>query len=888
MRPSILLALTSLGGAVAIVTACSSSDDGAQSPSAPSAVDGGGTLGDEQSATGDGGGGFDGASTPACIVATFDGEPAGTRDVVDGTDHASVKVTGDGCLRSFEITSSAVRRDDVPTSPRTVAETADRPSVHTGSDLFDALYQLALDEAKENSVASIQDGAFRSGAPLACSPDGCFETGRKWTYVWTRDTSYAMNLGLAWVDAPRAASSLDFKLSPRRDGTNLQIVQDTGTGGSYPVSSDRVVWALGAREVLRHLSGDARTAFRDRAWSAIKNTITHDRAVVFDPSDGLYRGEQSFLDWREQTYPGWSNPNTVTIAESKSLSTNVTHLIILETGVALATEVGDTASAAELQSRADALRTAIASKFWLEDERQLSTFLPTTLDTAPARRFDLLGTSLAVLENVLPSDEARAAIANYPTLPKGPPVIFPQQQNTPIYHNRAIWPFVTAYWIKAARKVGNGAAFENGVASLLRGAALNLSNMENLEVVTGQPWVDDGPNSGPQVNSQRQLWSVGGFIGTVHGALFGVEATDKGLRVAPFVTHGLRSSLFPNATSIALNNLPFRGKRVSVVVRLPTDSGSAGAYSITKVSLNGVAVQGEIDEASLASRNLVEVELGAPSSAAQSVKTIADVSDYRVLFGPKTPSITGLSVTGSKVTLGIDVAGETGVSIDVYRDGVRIAKDLSGGTTSFQDPDSNGESTPGHCYAIDTRFISSGTSSQHSPAACFWGTGTPRISTLGVNDFTVSGGNKTTAYGRTFYEAWGDPGHQLAATFTATRSGAHLVQATYGNGSGAINTGITCAVKHVTIEELPGGGVVGEGYMIMPQRGDWASWGDSSFVRADLVAGKSYRIRLSHDDRAVNMSAFSHFDTYTGGTGGSAGQFFRVNVAELKVLALVP
>lgn len=884
MRPSILLALTSLGGAVAIVTACSSSDEGGPSSHV---VDDAGSLGDEPITSDDGGpGGFDGASTPQCIEATFDGEPAGARDLVDGADQASVKVTGEGCLRSFEITSSAVRRDDVPTSPRTVTETAERPSVHTGSDLFDALYQLALDEAKENSVGSIQDGAFRNGAPLACSAAGCFETGRKWTYVWTRDTSYAMNLGLAWIDAPRAASSLDFKLSTRRDGTDLQIVQDTGTGGSYPVSSDRVVWALGAREVLRHLSGDARTAFRDRAFSAIKNTIAHDRVVAFDPADGLYRGEQSFLDWREQTYPAWSNPDTVTIAESKSLSTNVAHLIILQTGAALATEVGD-ASAAELQSRAAALRTAIASKFWLEEDQQLSTFLPTTLDTAPVRRFDLLGTSLAVIENVLPDAQARAAIANYPTLPKGPPVVFPQQQNTPIYHNRAIWPFVTAYWIKAARKVGNDAAFEAGVASLLRGAALNLSNMENLEVVSGQPWVDDGSNSGPVVNSQRQLWSVGGFIGTVHGALFGVEATDNGLRVAPFVTHGLRSSLFPNATSIALNNLPFRGKQVSVVVRLPSDTGGAGAYSIAKITLNGVAVDGEIAESSLASRNLVEVELGAPSGS-QSVKTIADVSDYRVLFGPKTPSITGISVSGGKLTLGIDVAGEVGVSIDVYRDGVRIAKDLPPGTTSFQDPDSNGESSPGHCYAIDTRFTASGTASQHSRAACFWGTGTPRIVTIGVNDFAVNGGTKTTAYGRTFYEAWGDPGHQIAATFTATRTGAHLVQATYGNGSGAINTGITCAVKHVTVEELPGGGVVGEGYMIMPQRGDWASWGDSSFVRANLTAGKSYRIRLSHDDRAVNMSAFSHFDSYTAGTGGTAGAFFRVNVAELKVLALIP
>ena len=41
----------------------------------------------------------------------------------------------------------------------------------------------------------------------------------------------------------------------------------------------------------------------------------------------------------------------------------------------------------------------------------------------------------------------------------GPPVIFPQQQRVPIYHNRAIWPFVTAYGVLAAREADNGAAW---------------------------------------------------------------------------------------------------------------------------------------------------------------------------------------------------------------------------------------------------------------------------------------------------------------------------------------------------------------------------------------------------------------------------------------------
>lgn len=890
MRRSALALVLGAASAALLATAapaCSSTDEGeGANPTSPDGSSGGeGGPPIELDA-----GGFDGATTPSCIEAKG-GDTAATRKLDDSAGSASVTVTGSACARSFAIASTAQRRDDFPGSPRTVGEADDRPSLQTKNDLFDGLYQLALADAKEGSVASIQDGAFRNGAPLACATGGCFETGKKWTYVWTRDTSYAADLGLGWVDPVRAKNSLDFKLSERRGGGDLQIVQDTGTGGSYPVSTDRVVWALGARETLRHLTGADRTAFRDRALTAIVNTAAHDRDVAFDAADGLYRGEQSFLDWREQSYPSWANPDLAHIAASKSLSTNVAHLVLLDTGAELATEKGDTATANDLRAKATALRTAIKNRLWLPEDKQLSTYVTTTLDGAPARRFDLLGTSLAVLEGVVTGDEAKQAIASYPTLAKGPPVIFPQQKDTPIYHNRAIWPFVTAYWVKAAKKVGNDAAFDNGVRSLVRGAALNLSNMENLEVVSGKPWLDDGPASGPVVNSQRQLWSVAGYIGLVNQSLFGIEPTAKGLRVAPYVTRGLRSSLFASAETLVLNNLPYRGKKISIVVKLPAKTDGAGAYPVSAVRINGVLVKdGLVDESQLGPRNLIDVELGNDATAPATVKTITDTTDYRSIFAPSTPAIASLALAGGKIALGLDLNGEAAgdVTVSIYRDGVRVAKDLPDSTAIWTDASTNGDATPSHCYTVETRYVASGNVSQRANPSCFWGSTSQRVASIGAADFTVSGGNSTTAYGRFFYESWGDTGHQIVATFSATRTGAHYVQAVYGNGAGAINTGITCAVKRVAIEELPSGTVVGGGFLVMPQRADWASWGESSLVKATLTAGKQYRIRLTQDARSSNMSAFQHFADYTGGTGGTGGTFSRVNIAELKVLALVP
>ena len=94
------------------------------------------------------------------------------------------------------------------------------------------------------------------------------------------------NLAMAIrLDPERTRNSLQFKLSAPKAGGPLQIVQDTGTGGSWPVSSDRASWALGAREVLAYLDGSARTAFRDQALEAMAETIRIDRNQITSLAD---------------------------------------------------------------------------------------------------------------------------------------------------------------------------------------------------------------------------------------------------------------------------------------------------------------------------------------------------------------------------------------------------------------------------------------------------------------------------------------------------------------------------------------------------------------------------------------------------------------------------
>lgn len=411
----------------------------------------------------------------------------------------------------------------------------------TGSVMFDALFALAQQEMDQDRVDAIRDPAFDEGRPVPCE---CFQTGARWPYVWTRDVSFAADLALARLDPQRTRQSLQFKLSAARDGhtPGLFVAQDTGSGGSWPISSDRVVWFLAAR----HLLDDP--AFADQVWQALQGTLAQDRAMVFDAQVGLYRGETSFMDWREQTYPDWTREDVRFIGDSYALSTNVLHYQALRLAERLAGQRGD-ARADQYKAWADALAQQVDARFWREDIGQYMSYIGEAAHPVPYAKVDLLGLSLGILAEVLPPERARRALAAYPMGPAGSPVVWPQESQQPIYHNRAIWPFVSAYSLRAARQLDDAPRIAAEIRSLMQGAALAGSNMENYELVSQAVHVEEGALSGPVVNSERQLWSVAGYLSMVVEGVFGVQ--DDG-RVQPKLPVVLVPELFGTHPRITL------------------------------------------------------------------------------------------------------------------------------------------------------------------------------------------------------------------------------------------------------------------------------------------------------------------------------------------------
>lgn len=744
-------------------------------------------------------------------------------------------------LRQYVQSTSLQLRDPGPPFVK-YAETAGLPLVRSGSLAFDALFAMSLAEMRQNAVAKISDGNYNGGAPVDCA---CFETGEKWHYVWTRDLSYAADLGLALLDPGRVRNSLDFKLSAFRSpwrppaqlsasGDGLQIIQDTGSGGSWPVSTDRVSWAFGAEEALRTLPPQERAAFAARALIALRNTIEADRIAVFDKATGLYMGEQSFLDWRDQSYASWIVNDLSSMTSAKALSTNVAHYKALTLAASLA--IGE--EAVRYRAWAASLKQAINALLWLDKAQLYSSLTAAHFDGAPMHKFDWLGQSLAVITGVAEGERARAVVAGYPHGPMGAPVIFPQQRGMPVYHNRAIWPFVTAYGLKAAVAVGNAGVADAAYQTLMRGASLNLSNMENLEWLSGQPLLLDEKNPqliGPVINSRRQLWSVGAYLGMVVNNVFGFTPTDSGFDLQPFITARLRRDVFGASQAITLRDLTHLGKRYTITIALPPVSKRDGYYQVKAISINGAAASASVDPRALPAENVVAITLGDLVSGDTAMTRVSGhpYQEQHTLFAPHDPAPPVLN--GSILAL----PKLPGSVINVYRNGALAASGIK--AASWTDTAAGPA-----CYAIEVQDTASGLRSHHSAPVC-------------------SGALVEQPLPR---RAWGAPGEVLRTAVSVTQPGIYQVQLRYHNAANQINLGISGGVKWLIVKAADGS-LVAEGVISLPHSAKPHAL--STPLAAKLAAG-SYTLELSDFYNMSYLKANSTFSA-AGGTAGPSNKF---------------
>jgi hypothetical protein len=630
--------------------------------------------------------------------------------------------------------------------------------------LCDALYNKSLEELKMDLRA-----------------DGAFMAGEMWPGVWTRDVSYSILLSLAAIAPDASKTTLMAKVK------NGRIIQDTGTGGSWPVSSDRTVWALAAWEIFA-VTGDR--AWLAKAYDIIKASAADDLADVRDPKTGLFCGESSFLDWREQTYPRWMDPKD--IYASKNLGTNAVHYQTYRILASMAAILGEDGK--HYAAIADGIRQGVNRLLWMPEKGYYGQYLYGRNAPMLSPRAEGLGEALCVLFDVADAKRQQEIVAKTPVSAYGLTCIYPQIPNMPPYHNDAVWPFVEAFWGWASAKTGNAESVNRTLASVYRAAALYLTNKENLVASTGD-------FMGTEINSSRQLWSVAGNLAMTYRILYGMTFTPDALVLHPFIPKEY-------AGERTLRDFKYRQSVLAISIR----GYGSGAASVT---LDGKKLASAVIPASLTGAHTVVITMNGRMPKSAPIRTASTV------FAPETPVVKfdSSGLTWRRI--------EHAVRYRVYADGKPVGetKDtlyhiVIAGPHELQ------------VEAVDNAGVGSFASEPIFVR--------PQSSVMSVSASQNSAG---------FIRLETDSNRTVSYQITAPQTGQYAIDVEYANGNGPINTDNKCAIRTLLVDGKKIGSVV----MPQRGDGKWTEWGYSNALTTTLDAG-AHSVALEYRPSDANMN----------------------------------
>ena len=671
--------------------------------------------------------------------------------------------------------------------------------VHTGDELVDYFTEMALEETELN-----------------INKNGVFAAGANWPTAWTRDMSYAVSLSLSFLFPETVEKSLESRVE------NGFILQDTGSGGSYPVSTDRIVWGSAAYEYALVKQDDA---YFQKVYNVITNTINYDYNVNYDSRFQLFRGETSFLDWREQTYPRWMD--SIYIAESCALGTNVLYYSAMKNAASIAERFNRDEEALLWNSRAESLRNAIISHFWISEKKYFGAYLISNIDTVLYQGYETLGESLAVLYDVADNCDFLSIINAVKPGKLGMSVVAPQLSAVPSYHNDAVWPFVQGFRGLAAKKAGDAAVCENEFAAMLYCAAMFRSFKEN--------YVASKCTEDTQTNSDRQLWSDAAFLAYIYRILCGIEPRSDGIAVSPLVFDSFTDGITAKGVSIGntVLNLHISGNGGTVVSFMVNGKTVPNDYVIP---YNSGTVSVEIC--------VEKSQLYKNSYAAAKEKTFAFNAD------DVQPAVPLASVSMEKNKAFISWKQKNADGFTVMKDGAVFAKTTDRSITVRGGKNAAVYSVT--AVSSDSVPVLPGTFVRVESAA--------NTVLLEAENADVSGGfiaqedsldpvkaavsydleKVVSNYGK-YVKEWGaEEGDFITFTFNAKKDGLYAIDFRFKNGHGPVNTGEKCAVRAV----LADGELVRR--IAFPQQGGWASWAFSAPVTVRLSKG-THAITLASD-----------------------------------------
>lgn len=371
--------------------------------------------------------------------------------------------------------------------------------------LTQRLWAIALDDCERNIVSVGDDRYFGAGASFGAKVftrdiaiSGLFGLNRLHPELMldslrhTRALRWRMGFAIATgYEGLRAVADVPWEVVAASEAELLARFHTN----SYARRTDDVIWLWAAADLFHGCP-----ALADWAWLLAEGERFFARFYqpFHDPDTGLYRGQSCFVDVHFVGTPATGYPQEWSIADclaACATSTNALYVQGMRCLALAAQHCGEAQRATAWDRRADTLAEAMRRHLLLPDGHV--AYLRDRHGRRDARRH-ALGEAWTVELGIVSGDAARRALADPLGDPRGVPLFAPCFSRDRFYHDNSSWPFVSAWYARAAAAAG----LADGLAGCAGWLAYACRDGFQ-EVIDTRDWSVRG--------SAHQLWSAAAF-----------------------------------------------------------------------------------------------------------------------------------------------------------------------------------------------------------------------------------------------------------------------------------------------------------------------------------------------------------------------------------------
>jgi hypothetical protein len=489
------------------------------------------------------------------------------------------------------------------------------------------------------------------------------------------------------------------------------------------------------------------------------------------------------LDWREQTYPKWTEP--LDIYNSQCLGTNVLHYNTLKTLCQISKILKKPCD--RYEKYAQNIKEGLNKYLWLQDKKYYGQYLYGRNHMSLSPRSEVLGEALSVLVDVASPSQAQDIVTNTPVLPFGASMIYPNIVDVKTYHNNSNWPFVQAYFNLACAKEKHGSRLSHGIASIYRAAALFGTNKENFTAPTGDP-IETEINA---VNSDAELWSIAANLTNVYRIFFGIKLHADSISFTPFIPKEYVGQK-------TLKNFIYRNSRLDITI-------NGVGSTIKEFLVDGKATNVFSLPASLTGNYTLVINM---SNELPADKSVNITTNHFTTTTPKPSLSTDKKSLTWPVVKGAD-------SYEIFLNGTNVAN------TKTNTWPINIE-TNYKAYQVRAIDVHGFTSFLSEPVTVY----SPR------DEVKVDLGKASKSNEVSFINLTTMENTTVLIKVTIERDGWYFIDFKYANGNGTIESENKCGIRTLLVEnkKFP---------IIFPQRGmnAWNNWGFTNSAKSHLTKG---------------------------------------------------